>query len=173
MKGTIWFLLIYEDDPNYKLYVENLEESFDYVKIRHDKDIVEETGELKKPHVHYLLKTNQMSIARVSEISRVPMNYIKVRTDYAFAFRYLLHLDQPDKTRYKETELEGYQLKERLRKYVECDREEAVITDILEIIEYHKAHGSATKHLLNDILRSGYWGYWKQSQSTFLMLWKE
>lgn len=64
-------------------------------------------------------------------------------------------------------------MKERIKKYIEVDREEAVIQDILEIIDYHKARDSKTKNLLNDILRSGYWGYWKQSQSTFLTLWRE
>lgn len=173
MNGTIFFIQVYEDDPNYKKYSTSIEEQFDWVRIRHDKDIVQETGELKKPHIHYLITSNRMSISRLATLTGIPPNYIKVRANYAFAFRYLMHLDQPDKAEYSETELQGCQLQKRKFLYIDSEKEQVALHELINIVMRARNEGWKMEQMLQEIINQNLWGYYRASQSTFIQLYKQ
>lgn len=171
--GTIWFLEVYEDDENYRKYVENVEGQFDWVKIRHDKDVNPETGELKKPHVHYLITTtNTASLSTISYRTGIPENYVKVRSSYRHSFRYLLHLDQPEKFQYSEEELEGVDVKGKLAKYVGKDSDSCVM-EIIDLINLYRLERKPYACLVKAVVERGLWGYFRQAQATFRQLWEE
>lgn len=61
--------ILYEDDPNFKKYFENIMVNYkDVTWIEHDKDL-DENGENKKKHIHILYKVgeNARSIKSVSK----------------------------------------------------------------------------------------------------------
>lgn len=84
-------------------------QKFQYAMILHDKDTHEDTGELKKPHVHVVLKYGGRRT-----LSSVQNEYKKLNLEKRFCdtcneramLRYLIHLDDPDKYQYPKTQVE-------------------------------------------------------------------
>lgn len=51
--------ILYKEDANFKKYKENIEKNYEEVTyIKHDRDI-EENGEIKKEHFHFLFKVRR------------------------------------------------------------------------------------------------------------------
>lgn len=68
----------------------------------HDRDICDETGELKKPHYHLLLHYTSLKSQRQIKEDLEPLRAVgaeRVRDLRAYA-RYLIHIDDPDKAQY-------------------------------------------------------------------------
>lgn len=68
----------------------------------HDRDICDETGELKKPHYHLLLRYTSLKSQRQIKEDLEPLGAVgaeRVRDLGAYA-RYLIHADDPDKAQY-------------------------------------------------------------------------
>ena len=68
----------------------------------HDRDINEETEELKKPHYHLLLHYTSLKSQRQVKEDLEPLGAVgaeRVRALGAYA-RYLVHADDPDKAQY-------------------------------------------------------------------------
>lgn len=78
----------------------------------HDRDVVDETGEAKKPHYHWVGSVkNPVSLATISNTLGVAPNYIQfVRKkgngdNWKGAVRYLIHADHPQKFQYDAQEV--------------------------------------------------------------------
>lgn len=169
------FVEIYPDDPNFDEYKRRIEENYDFVYILHNLDVNEDTGELKKPHYHYLLKfQGQVSISTISYVTGVPQNYIKARSDYRSAFRYLMHIDQPEKHRYDEGAIQGVDVKARIAKYCfksEQDTFGRVVSCIARVCEANPC--ASLSSLVSALIEEGLFGYYRQAQFTFMEIWKE
>lgn len=72
-----------------------------YWYIMHDKDKMEESEELKKPHVHLVVQTpRKMSLKTIGTRLQVESNYIQPVDSLYGMLRYLCHMDDPDKYQY-------------------------------------------------------------------------
>lgn len=68
--------------------------------ITHDQD-VNEQGELKKPHIHWVGRRYSPSvISAVSNAIKVPENDIEYCKSFKASLRYLVHADSKDKFQY-------------------------------------------------------------------------
>lgn len=95
-------LVIYEDDKNFKEQMEAIKEEKDAIWIRHDQDINEETGELKKPHYHVVLKLkNACTISALAKRIYVEEHMIEmVKKSLNGCLRYLIHYGSDSKFQY-------------------------------------------------------------------------
>lgn len=100
--------VLYPDAENY-----NCEEVLDRLKlffpdwayIVHDMD-VDENGELKKPHIHWIGQRSACHIDFVASSLGVPENTIEFCRKYRRAVRYLVHKDSPSKYQYEIEKIE-------------------------------------------------------------------
>lgn len=102
-KKRYFAFLLYPESINseWKQILINLKQRVFY--IYHDKDIILETGEVKKPHYHVMIMYDSpRSDATVSKIatscgSNGHLERIESKSKY---MRYLIHLDNPEKYQY-------------------------------------------------------------------------
>ena len=93
-------LILYNEGEDLKVK-EKIIKNYDYAYCLHDKDIIPETGELKKAHHHFILKfNNTRSISAVSDELGLPSNHLEYCRNLKGAVRYLIHMDDPDKYQY-------------------------------------------------------------------------
>lgn len=131
-KNRYFSAVLYEDDPNYEEYHKYIVSNFKEVTwITHDRDILDENGERAKKHEHIMFKVgeNARGVNSVANEIGIPPQYLGGIKKIPF-LRYLIHLDNPEKTQYKVDEVQG-ELKEELKKQVAKNNdEENEITDI-------------------------------------------
>lgn len=162
--SRIWNILLYPDAPTQANAIELLSSgSYSSVGILHDKD-VDEKGELKKPHYHFVVKfLNQRSRTAVAADLGIEQNYLEPCRDFKNSVTYLLHKNQPDKYQYDIEEAFG-SLKPALAKLMDDDTEDEKalrILDILDGIEGTVKYSAfirmcAEKGLWSDLRRGGY-----------------
>ena len=102
--------ILYPDAENYVCddVLEVIKSYFDsWAYVLHDKDILEESGELKKAHYHWVGSlTNPVSISTIINRLDVPpqsVEYIRKRGKHDMwkgAVRYLIHDNNPEKFQY-------------------------------------------------------------------------
>ena len=111
--------------------------------IFHDRDIKKETGELKKPHYHVLIRykyQTALSTAKILakqlaiEIGAANNQVIEIR-DYKKHARYLIHKDNPEKAQYDIDDVESYG-GEDYKKLIEDSEKERMPKVLSEIIEF-------------------------------------
>lgn len=102
-------LVIYEDDKNFDKQFFQIQQTKSAIWIRHDKDINEESGELKKPHYHVVLKLkNGTTISALSKRLEVGENLIEpVKKSLNGCLKYLIHFKSDDKYEYDITEVKS------------------------------------------------------------------
>ena len=85
----------------------NLQINYKSIFIRHDKDVDEETGELKKPHYHFIIKLkNAKSISAISKETFVAEHMIEpVKKSFDGSLRYLIHFGLDNKYQYDANEV--------------------------------------------------------------------
>lgn len=70
--------------------------------ILHDKDVNEDTGEVKEPHYHYYIEfPNSRYIASVAKEFDIPENMIEVVRNKTGVLRYLTHSTEDSKSKYQ------------------------------------------------------------------------
>lgn len=72
----------------------------------HDKDVDPDTGELKKPHIHWVGKRSQTTIQHVSSLIGLPERDINICKKFNKAVRYLIHADDANKFQYPVDDVE-------------------------------------------------------------------
>ena len=152
-KNRYFEAILYKEDENFSKYFNNIKTKFTEVTyITHDRDITEEeNGEIikKKKHMHIIFKVGENarhlnSIAKDIEIAPNYLQGIKLIP----MLRYLIHLDNPEKTQYDIEEVQG-ELKQRLKQEVDKTIEDEIpikeivrqikgkyIKNMLDLIEY-------------------------------------
>lgn len=111
-KDYKFFINLYPKSDTYNCteLINDLTEScVHYAYILHDKDIAdEETGELKKEHIHFYARIPvKRSRKAMSEDFGIPLNHIEYALSTENCIRYLIHLDNPEKTPYPRSEIIG------------------------------------------------------------------
>lgn len=100
-------LLLYDEDKTHKRAIDIIEKNYNFKGILHDKD-VDENGEFKKPHYHFIIKldspTRNKTLANYLGIAE---NYIQTIISKKGAIDYLTHKHTKDKYKYDDSEMFG------------------------------------------------------------------
>lgn len=101
-----WEFILYPDSTSYNLQEEisKIVERFpgcSWAYALHDKDVKAETGELKKPHIHFMVRhdTNVRLSTLQNDFPECSSQISKIH-NWRKAVRYLVHVDDPDKYLY-------------------------------------------------------------------------
>lgn len=131
-----FIIVIYEDDENFKLQYANLTINYSSIYIKHDKDVDEETGELKKPHYHFVIKLkNAKTISALAKETLVPENLIEpIKKSFDGSLRYLIHFGRDDKYQYDVSEVKSFDDK-LLARFNKCVNVELSEEDKVQSIE--------------------------------------
>ena len=110
-KTRNWACIIYPDSAPAN-WVELLSEMHvkALVSPLHDRDVVEGTGELKKPHRHVLVAydgpvTEKVATERLSVLNGTRAQAVASLSSYA---RYLIHADSPEKAQYEASDVQQF-----------------------------------------------------------------
>lgn len=133
VRSRLWNVLLYLDDPSHVQALDLIRSGFNYVSILHDKD-VDENGDLKKPHIHCILKFAQArwNTALADELG-IKVNYFEKTGSWEGSAKYLLHDGCDEKHQYDATELEG-PLVPAVMKLLQNDDENIRVMKILELL---------------------------------------
>lgn len=126
LKNRYFNAVLYPEDENYENYFKNILNKYKEVTwIDHDRDIDEEEN-YKKKHTHILFKVgeNARSVNSIAKEIGILPNYIQGTKKIPF-LRYLIHLDNPEKTQYSIDEVHG-ELKEELKKQIKKNYDEEI-----------------------------------------------
>lgn len=100
-----FMIILYNDTEENKRKLDKCIElcifsGFKYAFIIHDKDINDDKS-IKKEHIHLLITLpNAKTRTALSKMINIDENYIQPVTDKSTMIRYLIHLDNPEKTPY-------------------------------------------------------------------------
>lgn len=115
-RTRLFILVLYPDSTSYDFeeVMRNIKSYKKWAYALHDKDIKEESQELKKIHYHIIIKTdNATTISALSKKLGINDNYIeKVRNERSM-IRYLIHLDDTDKFHYEKDIIKSSKLYSR------------------------------------------------------------
>lgn len=102
-----WSAIIYPDCTNYAAG-RTAEQILDYASkwpfqewyyILHDKD-VKPDGTPKKPHYHFIAKTQPENLSTFARVLGIPPNYVQRVKNWKKMCKYLVHDENSDKVRY-------------------------------------------------------------------------
>lgn len=131
--------IIYEDDENFDKQYFNLSQEKESIWIRHDKDINEETGELKKPHYHFLIQLkNACTLSSMAKRLEVNENFLEYVKNVNSSLKYLIHYKDDNKFNYNPEEVQSNseKLKRRFLDLVSKDTPETdKVVAIYEFIQ--------------------------------------
>lgn len=109
-------LLLYPEDDSHVRALDIIKKTYDYAFILHNKDVNENSGEVKKEHWHVVIRTGENAIwntALAKELN-ITDNYIQRCRNLDRALLYLLHYNDKEKAQYPIDEVKGL-LKKRLK----------------------------------------------------------
>lgn len=134
-RSLYWNLILYPDeDISHKNALEYIQHHYSYAYIIHNKDI-DQNGELKKPHVHCVIKFNNYRWKNaISEELNIPSNYLQKCNNLKSSLEYLIHFNEDDKTHYNINEVFG-DLKIKLEYYLQ-DRNITESEKVLQLIDF-------------------------------------
>lgn len=101
---------LYPDDKllDYEAVLEIVQKFPKWAWIIHDKDIKDkETGELKKPHIHFIVEQDTpTTLSAIANKLGVRDNYLQFCRNFRSQMRYLIHADDPEKFQYNPEEVQ-------------------------------------------------------------------
>lgn len=164
-------IILYDEDNSHKNALDYIIKTYsDYAYILHDRDYTE-TGEIKKPHYHVVLKfNNARSLSGLAKELGIKENYISItHKSYKYALKYLIHLDEENKTQYGVEEVKG-NLKTELVKIINSGKsEEQFVLQILNSLDSMKCYVSIHK-FIEMVCELGLWSYYRRSAYIFQQL---
>lgn len=128
--------ILYKDDPNFENYMRYITKYYTEVTyIDHDRD-VNENGEIKKWHRHILFRVGE-NARHLNVIAReigIPGNYLQgINKDARLI--YFTHKNNPEKSQYAPTEIQGELKNYAIRLYNKAKPEEERYKPILDAIQ--------------------------------------
>lgn len=138
-RSSKWAFLIYKESApkNYLDILESIHVPF-VLSPWHDKDIVKDTGELKKVHKHGALYFDSLKgYHQVSELIGDKLNgpaHVEVVQSPKGMLDYFTHANNPEKTQYDKKDIESGAGFDR-RKFLMSQSNGTVINDVIDIIE--------------------------------------
>lgn len=150
-------MVLYSEDETHKRAMEYITKNYDYAMILHDKDISEETGELKKEHYHIVVRFNNAKWnTSLSEELGITPNYIEESKSLKRSLLYLIHYYDEDKHRYDISEVKG-SLQKKLKEYInnddKCEWEK--VDEIFQFIDEQEILNKS--YLMRYCTSIGYW----------------
>lgn len=130
LSGRYFCVLLYPDDSLWDYRLKQLQEHYEYVCIKHDKDVWDfpdtdhEVGDLKKPHYHFVIRIpSKNPTSLISVFNRLSLPYVPLKDDQGIlkqldgpacvclnrraSFRYLVHADDLNKVQYSEDDIQS------------------------------------------------------------------
>lgn len=162
-------ILLYPEDETHVKALEHVERYYKYAYIKHDKDVVEETGELKKEHWHVVVEfQNAKYNTAVAKEMGITDNYIQECRNIENALEYLIHYREETKYQYDIAEVKG-DLRNKLIKYMNNDsRDEGEKTvELLDYIENYKGLLSVTR-VARKSAELGLWDVFRRASSIYI-----
>lgn len=135
LRGENWTITLYPEQGNSQdmITLEYITSNFKYAYILHNKDINNETGELKKEHIHVVIKLeNARTLQSIAKELNIEENRLERVRNLRKMIRYLVHQDNQEKYQY-EIENIKTDMWEEIEKYFQNDSESY---DILLIYEF-------------------------------------
>ncbi|MBS7377348.1 MAG: hypothetical protein KIG42_05085 [Paludibacteraceae bacterium] len=169
-------LLLYPDCEQHNEVLSVIKDSgIDFCGILHDKD-VDETGNIKKAHIHLVLWGVQTTISSLSSRLGLPENYISIRGTRVSRLRYLVHADNPEKYQYSPDVAFGSP--SGLKKFRESlnvseDENDNVFSIISLLESYPQNEYVSLLTFVKDVCSSSLFPYYRRAQATFIELWRE
>lgn len=139
IRGENWTIVLYTENEEDMKILEYIKKNYKYAYIVHDSDFEtdEETGEIKqkKEHIHVIfIFENAREIGAIAkELNIERLTRIEKVKSIRYMFRYLLHLDQPTKTKYEKDQIKS-NCNELITKYCKEDKEPQDIEKLYEYI---------------------------------------
>lgn len=174
IRSLYWGLILYDDSDNLNFIdkIQIIAQNYDYVYIKHDKDI-DSNGNLKKVHYHVILKfTNYKWLNSLSEELNIPMNYFEKINSLNNMLVYLIHYNNSDKYQYSLNDVFGTSsLKIKLNKCISNieHTEEDKIMIILDFI-YSYPTNLTYRDLVSFILNKGLWADFRRNANIIFKL---
>lgn len=164
--------ILYLDDESMNNAVAMLHNNvYKCLYILHDRDIAE-NGELKKPHIHFILKfQNGRTISAVASEMQISENYIQGLSSFRSYCSYLIHMDEPSKAQYLPQEVCGSLFNEFLQVISKADDES---TKVLKIIDYiYSSPMLSISGLVQWVCTEGLYDVFRRSYTLFRDIKKE
>lgn len=164
-------VLLYPEDEKHVKALEHIERYYKYAYIKHDKDANEETGELKKEHIHVVVEfQNAKYNTAVAKELEITENYIQECRNVENALEYLIHYNEEKKYQYDIAEVKG-DLKNKLIKYVRNDkRDEGEKTmELIEYIEAYDGQLTVTK-VAKKSAELGLWDVFRRASAIYIRI---
>lgn len=178
-RARVHMLLLYPStNEAHAEALERIAKSYDYAGITHDKDRWTEedekknpdhkAGELKKEHVHIVLRTSNATwnTALCKELG-IEEKFCEQAKNIDSALQYLIHYNDTDKTKYELTEVFGNlatKLKESINKVEKSEGEKVV--ELIEFIEEYNGY-LTIKEFARYCAMNGYWAEFRRSGAIF------
>lgn len=168
-------ILLYMDNDEHRNVLELIRNNYEYALIKHDKDIDEKTGELKKTHIHVVLSLeNAKWNTALSTTLNLDVRFIQKCRNEENALNYLIHLNDDNKHQYDINEIEATNyLKSKLEnQFFNNDKNEH--EKILELINYIKSNKYISITEFSDYCAvCGRWDVFRRSALIFMRIIEE
>lgn len=109
-KSRSFLGVIYPDSESYDCaaVLASLDDVFsEWAYVLHDRDVDEDSGEVKKAHYHWVGRRTPVGISTVAKQLGVPENSVEFCKKWKSAVRYLVHADDPLKFQYDHSLVES------------------------------------------------------------------
>ena len=161
-------LVLYDEDETHRRALEYIEKNCDYAKILHDRDVNPDTGEIKKPHYHVVIRFQnaKWNTSLASDLG-IGENYIEESRNLKRSLLYLIHYYDEDKFQYSVEDVEG-SLKKRLLEIIKND-DKTESEKVIELLNYiddcdYEIDLSA---FIRYVASIGYWDIFRRSPYVF------
>lgn len=164
-------LLLYPEDSSHMSAISYIEQNYSYAYILHDKDINQETGEIKKPHYHVIISFNSAKWrSALSKELNISENYIQNCNNYEKALEYLIHYNEELKHQYDIGEVKG-NLKQKLVNFLARDGrdENEKAFELIGFIYNYNGYLSIKEFSLH-CASVGMWSEFRRSSSIYMRM---
>lgn len=151
-KRRVFFIELYPDSESYNCNdLLKVVESFpEYAYILHDMDVKIETGEMKKPHYHCVIRTNPSLLSTIqNKFKGLSSQFIEVSHEFKWCIRYLVHLDDSEKFQYPQENIHS-NISDLLL-YLRVQPEWFFVNEMINL----RADGKPWKEIFNYSCRNG------------------
>ena len=152
--------VVYPDSESYdyeQVLIDGQNYFQEFAYILHDSD-VDENGELKKPHIHWLgRRKNGVHLSTVAKVMGIEEHHIEMIRNWQGSVRYLTHIDYPEKFQYNMDNIDGT-IKDIYSYFNILTEGEAVIN----IIKQRDA-GKSYREILFDSVEKGYYSHFRRN----------
>lgn len=155
--------VILYNEEEYKRIIKKINEDTEWASAVHDKDIIEETGEIKKTHIHLQIYNKiQKSLKSWAKYLEIEENRIEIIRNKVKAIRYLIHKDNLEKYQYEENIIES---NFNIKPYFKTKDQET--NELKTIIEYIKNWNGIIKlsYILEYALENNIWSTYRRNYS--------